>query len=92
MTVEQGIDELIEAGRRVLSSDFDDGALQEWQRKAAFWMNVLADGGHADAKYPRSAQHDSSRDSARTSGDRVQNAGGREVQSIACLRRRPATS
>lgn len=61
MTVEQRIDELIEAGRRVLSSDFDDGALQEWQTKAAFWSNVLADHGHPDAKHPGTGQQNRSR-------------------------------
>lgn len=50
MTVEQGIDELIEAGWRVLHSDFDEGAFQEWRSKAAFWINALLESDHVDAK------------------------------------------
>ncbi len=63
MTIAQGIDELIEAGWRVLYSDFDDGALQEWKRKAAFWMNVLADPCDPDAKVLSVTQQKPSRDS-----------------------------
>ncbi|MDQ7781871.1 MAG: hypothetical protein RDU20_03265 [Desulfomonilaceae bacterium] len=51
MSIEQGIDELIDAGWRVLYTDFEDSAVQDWKRKAAFCMNVLREEDQSDAEH-----------------------------------------
>ncbi len=53
MTVEQRIDDLIEAGWSVLNSDFDDTAFANWCRKALDCVLALAGPLHPYTLYFR---------------------------------------
>ncbi len=53
MTVEQRIDNLIEAGWYVLDSDFDATAFANWRRKALDCVTALLGPSHTYAHYFR---------------------------------------
>ena len=53
MTVEQGIDDLIEAGWRVLTGNFDAAAFTDWRRKALDCVTALVGPSHTYARYFR---------------------------------------
>jgi hypothetical protein len=53
MTVEQRIDNLIEAGWNVLDSDFDRSAFADWRRKALDCVAALLGPSHAYTGYFR---------------------------------------
>jgi hypothetical protein len=51
MTVEQRIDDLIEAGWRVLNSNFDAAEFAIWRRKALDCVTALVGPSHTYARY-----------------------------------------
>jgi hypothetical protein len=51
MSVEQRIDDLIEAGRRVLESDFDPVAFQHWRGRALDCLNAMVGPDHVYTKH-----------------------------------------
>ena len=53
MTAEQSIDDLIEAGWRVLNTNFDIAAFAIWRRKALDCVTALVGPSHTYARYFR---------------------------------------
>jgi hypothetical protein len=51
MSFEKQFDDMIEAGRNVIDTDFDPVAFQQWRAHAIICLSSLMDDEHAYAKY-----------------------------------------
>ncbi len=57
MKIENRIDELIKAGWKVLESDFDTAAFQQWRLKAFECVDAMFGSDHDYTKYFRDCVH-----------------------------------